>query len=103
VKKTTRLGSFEQTVLLGVLRCGNRASVAEVRQEIFDRTGVDVSTTAVHTTINRLEKKDFIKSRSTGSTQRGRPRRVFRVTGAGEAAAREEFAHVEAMADGVLT
>ena len=97
-----RLGSFEHIVLLGVLRCGNRASVSDVREEILERTGEDVSTTGVHTAMNRLEGKGFIRSRGTGATDRGRPRFLFSLTAAGESSARDALSSIEAMAEGVF-
>ena len=57
------LGDFEQLVLLGVLRLGDDAYGAAIRQEIHARSGRDVSINAVYTTLDRLESK--------GSSDRG--------------------------------
>src|SRR2546422_2597708 len=56
------LGDFEQLVLLGVLRLGDEAYGAAIRQEIHARSGRDVSINAVYTTLDRLESKGLLKS-----------------------------------------
>ena len=61
-KSKSALGDFEQLVLLGVLRLGDEAYGAAIRQEIHARSGRDVSINAVYTTLDRLESKGFLKS-----------------------------------------
>ena len=51
------IGEFEQLVLMTILRLGDQAYGATVRDEIADRTGRDVSLSAVYTTLERLEHK----------------------------------------------
>ena len=58
LKPTAALGDFEQLVLLGVLRLDDAAYGAAIRQEIHERSGRDVSISAVYTTLDRLEARD---------------------------------------------
>ena len=50
------IGEFEQLVLMTILRLGDEAYGATVRDEIADRTGRDVRERGV-TTLERLEHK----------------------------------------------
>ena len=61
-KQKAALGDFEQLVLLGVLRLGQDAYGAAIRQEIHQRSGRDVSINAVYTTLDRLERKGLLRS-----------------------------------------
>ena len=81
-KTAAALGDFEQLVLLGVLRLGDEAYGAAIRQEIHTRSGRDVSINAVYTTLDRLERKGLLRSASrrpsaaaggASSTRCGRP------------------------------
>ena len=56
------LGEFEQLVLLALLRLGRNAYGAAVCLQIEEHTGRSVSVSAVHTTLDRLEEKGFIRS-----------------------------------------
>jgi DNA-binding PadR family transcriptional regulator len=72
----TSLGEFEQLVLLGLLRLGPETYGAAVSLEIEQQTGRTVSVSAVHTTLDRLEDKRFIRSRLGEPTpQRGGKRK----------------------------
>lgn len=79
----TFLGDFEHLVLLAVLRCGDEAYGLPIRDEIIERTGRTVSTGAVYTTLERLERKGLLSSRVTpgGEAREHRPRRVYTLTG----------------------
>jgi DNA-binding PadR family transcriptional regulator len=73
---TPILGEFEQLVLLALLRLGRDAYGAAVALEIEAQTGRSVSISAVHTTLDRLEEKGFIRSRLGDPTpQRGGKRK----------------------------
>ena len=79
------LGEFEELVLtmVGILHeeaYGN-AIVAEIKSRL-DR---EVSLSAVHVTLYRLEDKGYVKSRMGGATEirGGRRKRIFSVTNAG--------------------
>lgn len=60
---SSNLGEFEQLVLLAVLRLGSDAYGATIRREIERRTDRELSISAVYTTLQRLERKGFVKSR----------------------------------------
>ncbi len=86
--KTGVMGSFEEMVLLAVLRLGERAYSVPIRRELSERSGTDVSMGAVYATLDRLEGKGLVEERPEAPQQTtpGRPRRYFRVSGQGIAA-----------------
>ena len=82
--KTGVMGSFEEMVLLAVLRRGPDAYAVEIRRELSDRTGTDVVMGAVYATLDRLQEKRFVRSRveqREGAV--GRPRRYYVVEAVG--------------------
>jgi PadR family transcriptional regulator PadR len=83
-------GSFEQLVLLAVLRLGEGAYGMTVRRELEMRTGQAVSLGAVYTTLERLETKGYLGSRGAagGPEREGRARRFFQVRASGVEALR---------------
>ena len=102
-KSRPALGDFEQLVLFGVLRLGDEAYGAAIRQEIHARSGRDVSINAVYTTLDRLESKGFLKSRVGDPTPQrgGRRRKFYALRPAGTAALRHAYHVFTAMADGL--
>jgi len=82
------LGEFEVVILMAVLhlvRTSDDAFGSAIREEIQRRSGRKVSRGSVYITLDRLEDKGLLRSR-TGepSPSRGdRPKRLFRVTPAG--------------------
>ena len=104
-RKASALGDFEQLVLLGVLRLGDDAYGAAIRQEIHARSGRDVSINAVYTTLERLESKGMLRSRvGTPTPQRGgRRRKYYALRPAGAAALRDAYRAFTAMAGGLET
>ena len=97
------MGEFEQIVLLALLRLGEGAYGMEVRQEIAARTGRDVSIGAVYKTLERLERKGFVRHRLGDPTPErgGRAKKHYRVLREGRAALAETRRVVGAMWDGV--
>ena len=57
----TFLGEFEQMVLLAILRMGEQAYGLEVRRELEAATGRTVSRGGFYTTLDRLERKGYLK------------------------------------------
>ena len=102
-KQKAALGDFEQLVLLGVLRLGQDAYGAAIRQEIHQRSGRDVSINAVYTTLDRLEGKGMLRSWVGEPTAQrgGRRRKFYAVRPAGVAAMRDAYQAFRAMADGL--
>ena len=79
------LGTFEQAVLLTVLRLGDDAYGRAILKEVQSRLDRDVAAGAVHATLERLEQKGLLSSRlGSGTVVRdGRARRFYRVQPAG--------------------
>ena len=87
------LGEFEQIVLLAILRLGDEAYGAAVRDVIAARTNRQPSAGALYTTLDRLEEKGLVRSRFGDPTPQrgGRAKRFFKVSAAGvEAVARAQ-------------
>lgn len=97
------LGDFEQLVLMGVLRLGETAYGAAIRQEIHARSGRDVSISAVYTTLDRLEGKGLVESwiASPTAERGGRRRKCYTARPAGVAALRQAYSALTAMAEGL--
>ena len=97
------LGDFEQLVLLGVMRLGEDAYGAAIRQEIHARSGRDVSINAVYTTLDRLEGKGFLRSWAGEPTPQrgGRRRKFYAPTVSGVTALKQAYRAFTAMADGL--
>ena len=75
------LGEFEQLVLLALLRLDRNAYGVTVWEELSERSGRDVSLSAVYTTLTRLEEKGFVASRLGEPTPErgGRRKKFFRL------------------------
>jgi PadR family transcriptional regulator, regulatory protein PadR len=103
LKSTASLGDFEQLVLLGVLRLDDRAYGAAIRQEIHERSGRDVSISAVYTTLDRLESKGLLRSWVGEPTAQrgGRRRKFYALRPQGILALRHAYRAFTAMADGL--
>jgi len=97
------LGEFEQMVMLALLRLGPDAYGAAVCGEIERRGGRDVSVSAVHTTLERLEHKGFVKSRVGDPTPQrgGKRKRHFEVAPVGLKAVQASYRSIRNMADGL--
>ena len=75
------LGEFEQVVLLAVARLDDEAYGMRIRQEIEDRAGRSASIGAVYATLDRLQRKNYLRARDESAG--GRARRFFVITPAG--------------------
>jgi PadR family transcriptional regulator PadR len=84
------LGTFEEQVMLAVLRTAGDAFGMAVRREIESVTGRDVAVGAVYATLDRLEAKRLVASKR--ATQAGVSRRLFSVTRAGAQALQDSRA-----------
>jgi DNA-binding PadR family transcriptional regulator len=75
------LGSFEQAVLLAIVRLGEGAYGRAILNEVQERMERDVAAGAVHATLVRLERKSLIKSSLGPGTpvRGGRARRFYRL------------------------
>ncbi len=79
------LGAWEERVLLAVAHAGDEAYGMHLRREIERRSGRDVTLGAVYATLDRLEAKAYLASRSGpgDASRRGRARRYFDLLPAG--------------------
>ena len=83
----TYLGEFEQLVLLAILRLGDEASGAAIRDAVQDGSGRTVWIGAVYTTLQRMADKGLITSKLAESRTTGeRKRKVFGLSAEGRAA-----------------
>lgn len=86
--KGTNLGEFEELVLLIIGVLNENAYGAAIMQEIETQTERRPSVGAVHSSLNRLIDKGFIKSHYGESTEvrRGRRKVFYTLTAAGQSA-----------------
>jgi DNA-binding PadR family transcriptional regulator len=91
------LGTFEQAVLLAIIRLRDDAYGRAILQEVGMRLGRDVAPGAVQATLERLENKGLVSSQLGSGTpiRAGRPRRFYRVGPSGISALNEARATVE--------
>ena len=97
------LGEFEQIVMLALVRLGNDAYGATVCAEIERRGRRDVSVSAVHTTLERLEQKGLVKSRLGDPTPQrgGKRKRHYEVAAMGMKSLQASYRSIRSMADGI--
>jgi PadR family transcriptional regulator PadR len=84
--KETRLGEFEEVILLLVGILGEDAYAFRVAEEFESQTGRSASIGAVHSTLTRLEGKGFLDSKMGAATQErgGRRKRIYTITAIGK-------------------
>lgn len=89
--------------MLALLRLGSDAYGAIVCAEIEKRSGRDVSVSAVHTTLERLELKALVKSRIGDPTPQrgGKRKRHYETTALGLKALQASYRSLKSMADGI--
>jgi PadR family transcriptional regulator, regulatory protein PadR len=89
--KETRLGEFEEVILLLAGILGEEAYAFKLADEFESQTGRAVSIGAVHSTLERLEGKGFLKSEMGKSTAErgGRRKRIFTLTAFGKKVLKE--------------
>src|SRR5258708_39214630 len=83
--KETRLGEFEEVILLLVGILGEEAYAFNIAEEFESQTGRSVSIGAVHSTLTRLDEKGFLTSKMGKSTAErgGRRERIDTITARG--------------------
>src|ERR1044071_1604314 len=90
--RKTYLGELEEIILLTVaLLYKEEAYGVAITVKLNEITGRDISISAVHATLHRLEEKGFLRSQTGGATKErgGRSKRFFTLTAAGTKAIRE--------------
>jgi PadR family transcriptional regulator PadR len=98
------LGEFEHLVLLAVVRLADRGYGLAIRDEITQRTEREVSTGAVYTTLDRLERKGLLRSSVEQGTlaRDNRVRRRYEITPDGRDAISAAQRDLRAMSRGLL-
>ena len=101
--KRDYLGDFEHLVLLAIIRQEEDGYGLAIRDEIANRTGREVATGAIYTTLDRLEKKGYVQSIvEQGTVDRdNRRRRRYKVTKKGLGAVNETQTSIRRMSAGL--
>ncbi|MEO1098595.1 MAG: PadR family transcriptional regulator [Bacteroidota bacterium] len=86
--KGTNLGEFEELVLLAVAVMQEEAYSLAITEEINKVTKRNITFGVVHSALDRLEKKGFLKSEMGGATKErgGRRKRIFSISAVGKEA-----------------
>ena len=86
--KKYQLGEFEEIVILTIGVLYNEAYGVAIKKEIESRLSRNVSMGALHTALNRMEDKGYIRSHDGEGTEerQGRPKRYFQITALGKRA-----------------
>lgn len=89
--KETKLGDFEETLLLIVGILDEEAYAYKVADEFKEQLNRVVSIGAVHSTLKRLSDKGFLTSKMGDPTAErgGRRKRIYTITGAGQRALKD--------------
>lgn len=89
----TRLGEFEEVLLLLTGILGDDAYAFKMAEEFESQTGRAVSIGAVHSTLDRLEGKGFLTSAMGDPTAErgGRRKRIFTITALGKRVLKESM------------
>jgi PadR family transcriptional regulator PadR len=91
------LGSFEQAVLMAIMRLQDEAYGRAILKGVEERLQRDVAPGAIHATLDRLEKKGLLSSKLGSGTpvRAGRARRYYRLKPAGVRALNDARAAVD--------
>ena len=97
------LGPHEQLILLAILRIGEDAYGMTIRREVEQRSRRDISIGAVYTTLERLQRKGYVRSYlgSVTAERGGRAKRHYRITARGERALKESHEALRSMTEGL--
>jgi PadR family transcriptional regulator, regulatory protein PadR len=89
--KETKLGDFEETLLLLVGILGEESYAYKIAEEFETQTERAISIGAVHSTLTRLEEKGFLKSEMGKATAErgGRRKRIYVITAYGRRVLKE--------------
>jgi PadR family transcriptional regulator, regulatory protein PadR len=97
-----QIGLLEQHVMLAIMRKQPTAYGVSIQQELLLRTGREHSVGAIYTTLERLERKGFLKSKDGEATAQrgGRKKLYFSLTASGEAALSNSLTSLGSLARG---
>jgi DNA-binding PadR family transcriptional regulator len=79
------LGELEELILLLVALLNKEAYGVPLSEELRKQAGREISISAIHSVLHRLEEKGFVKSRMGGASAErgGRRKRLFSITAYG--------------------
>ena len=85
------LGELEELILLMVALLNKEAYGVSITEELKKQAGREITISATHAVLHRLEEKGFVKSRMGGASQErgGRRKRLFSMTSYGRHALEE--------------
>jgi PadR family transcriptional regulator PadR len=85
------LGELEELILLMVALLNKEAYGVSIADELKKQASRELSISAIHAVLHRLEEKGFVKSRMGGASQErgGRRKRLFSITTYGRHALEE--------------
>jgi len=80
--KKTKLGEFEELVLLTVAALQQEAYGVEIKRELEERLNEKLSVGSIQSALKRMEQKGFLTSEWGESTQKrgGKRKRIYTVT-----------------------
>lgn len=80
--KITKLGEFEELVLLTVASLQEDAYGVEIKRDLEERLGHTLSVGSIQSALKRMEEKGFLKSEFGEATQKrgGKRKRIYRAT-----------------------
>jgi PadR family transcriptional regulator, regulatory protein PadR len=84
--KGTHIGEFEELTLMIVAALDEDAYGVNILAGITKQTGRSPNIAAVHSVLNRLESKGYLRSKMGGATAErgGRRKRIFTITASGK-------------------
>jgi PadR family transcriptional regulator, regulatory protein PadR len=85
------LGELEELILLMVALLNKEAYGVSIAEELKRQAGREITISAVHAALHRLEEKGFVRSKMGGASQErgGRRKRMFTITAYGRSALEE--------------
>jgi DNA-binding PadR family transcriptional regulator len=85
------LGELEELILLMVALLEKEAYGVSITEELKKQAGREITISAAHAALHRLEEKGFVKSKMGGASQErgGRRKRLFSITAYGRSALEE--------------
>jgi PadR family transcriptional regulator, regulatory protein PadR len=88
MKMDAHLKEAEKAVMVAVMRKNGEAYGVSIHEELAKRLGKEVPMATVYATLEKLEKKGFVKSRKGEATAErgGRAKMYFELTGKGQKA-----------------
>lgn len=98
------LGEFELMVLMAALHLAGDGHGSPILEVLERRSGRRLSRGAVYITLDRLEEKGLLASRTSAGgppSRGGRPKRLFRVTAAGVRAMKHSLGMLARMYKGL--